>query len=62
MGMDYSAVNANLVRAELWSDQLKEILQDRLQGTKYVRWLSGFPDGNQFRKNDFSPQTQITGF
>jgi hypothetical protein len=48
MGMDYSAVNANLVRAELWSDQLKEILKDRLQGTKYVRWLSGFPDGNQF--------------
>lgn len=47
-GMDYSAVNANLVRAELWSDQLKDILQDRLQGTKYVRWLSGFPDGNQF--------------
>ncbi len=48
MGMDYSAVNANLVRAELWSDQLKEILQDKLQGTKYVRWLNGFPDGNQF--------------
>ena len=48
MGMDYTTVNANLVRAELWSDQLKEILQDRLQGTKYVRWLSGFPDGNQF--------------
>lgn len=48
MGMDYNAVNTNLVRAELWSDQLKEILQDRLQGTKYVRWLSGFPDGNQF--------------
>lgn len=48
MSMNYDAVNANLVRAELWSDQLKEILQDRLQGTKYVRWLSGFPDGNQF--------------
>jgi hypothetical protein len=48
MGMDYSAVNANLVRAELWSDQIKEILKDKLQGTKYVKWLSGFPDGNQF--------------
>lgn len=47
MGMDYSTVNANLVRAELWSDQLKEILRDRLQATKYVRWLSNFPDGNQ---------------
>lgn len=47
-GMDYTAVNNNLVRAELWSDQLKEILKDRLQGTSYVRWLNGFPDGNQF--------------
>jgi len=46
--MNYDAVNANLVRSELWSDQIKEILLDRLQGTKYVRWLSGFPDGNQF--------------
>ncbi len=48
MSMDYTAVSANLVRAELWSDQLKEILQDRLQGTKYVRWLSNFPDGDTF--------------
>lgn len=48
MGMDYGTVNTNLVRAEVWSDQLKEILLDRLQGTKYVKWLSGFPDGNQF--------------
>jgi hypothetical protein len=46
MSFDYSTVNAHLVRAELWSDQLKDILQDRLQGTKYVRWLSNFPDGN----------------
>jgi len=46
MGFDYNTVNEHLVRAELWSDQLKEILKDRLQGTKYVRWLSNFPDGN----------------
>jgi len=46
MSFDYSTVNTHLVRAELWSDQLKDILQDRLQGTKYVRWLSNFPDGN----------------
>ena len=48
MGMDFSAVNTNLVRAELWSDQIKEILKDKLQGTKYVKWLSGFPDGTTF--------------
>ena len=47
MSMNYDAVNANLVRSELWSDQIKEILLDRLQGTKYVRWLNGFPDGTQ---------------
>jgi hypothetical protein len=46
MSFDYNTVNTHLVRAEIWSDQLKEILQDRLQGTKYVRWLSNFPDGN----------------
>jgi hypothetical protein len=48
MSFDYSTVNANLVRAELWSDQIKEILKDKLQGTKYVKWLSDFPDGNTF--------------
>lgn len=46
MSFDYNTVNTHLVRAELWSDQLKDILQDRLQGMKYVRWLSNFPDGN----------------
>lgn len=46
MSFDYSTVNTHLVRAELWSDQLKDILKDRLQGMKYVRWLANFPDGN----------------
>ena len=47
-GMDYSKVNENLVRAELWSAELKDVLQEQLMGTRYVRMLSGFPDGNQF--------------
>lgn len=47
-GHDFDLVNTNLVRSELWSGQLKDILLDRLQGTRYVRWLTGFPDGNQF--------------
>jgi len=47
-GMDYTKVNENLVRAELWSAELKDVLQEQLMGTKYVRMLSGFPDGNQF--------------
>jgi len=47
-GVDYAKVNENLVRAELWSSELKDVLQEQLMGTKYVRMLSGFPDGNQF--------------
>jgi hypothetical protein len=37
-----------LIRAELWSNQLKEELQDELQAQKYVRFLSDFPDGDTF--------------
>ena len=47
-GIDSAKVNEHLVRTELWSAELKDILQEQLQGTKYVRMLSGFPDGNQF--------------
>lgn len=47
-GMDFSAVNANLVRTELWSDQLKDVLKDMLQGQKYVNWMTNFPDGTTF--------------
>jgi len=47
-GFNYSAVETNLVRAELWSSQIKDVLLERLMGDKYVRWLSGFPDGTQF--------------
>lgn len=47
-GVDYAKVNDHLVRTELWSSELKDILQEQLMGTKYVRMLNGFPDGNQF--------------
>jgi hypothetical protein len=47
-GLDYSKVSEHLVRTELWSSELKDILQEQLMGTKYVRMLNGFPDGNQF--------------
>jgi len=38
--------SAHLIRSSVWSNNLKEILTDELQGTKYVDWLSDFPDGN----------------
>lgn len=33
-----------LIRAELWSNQLKDVLTDELQAQQYVDWIS-FPDG-----------------
>jgi hypothetical protein len=38
----------HLTRSEIWSSQLKEVLEDELQATTYVNWLSEFPDGDQF--------------
>lgn len=33
-----------LIRSEVWSAQLKEVLREDLEGTKYVNWID-FPDG-----------------
>lgn len=38
----------HLIRSEVWSTQIKEVLEDELQGMKYVNWLNEFPDGNTF--------------
>lgn len=45
-GMDYSKVNENLVRSEIWANELKDVLQERLMADGMVRWLQNFPDGN----------------
>lgn len=37
-----------LIRSELWSQQLKEILQEELMAQQYVNWLTEFPDGTTF--------------
>lgn len=36
-----------LIRSEIWSSQLKDVLQDELMANSYVRWLTDFNDGNQ---------------
>lgn len=46
-GMDSTASDL-LIRAEVWSTELKDILTDILQGQKYVNWMSNFPDGTTF--------------
>ncbi len=40
--------SALLTRSEIWSSQLKEVLQDELNAQGWVNWLSEFPDGDQF--------------
>ncbi len=47
-GHDYSAVSTHLVRTELWSDQLKDVLKDILMGQRFVNWMTNFPDGTTF--------------
>ena len=38
-------VSANLIRSNLWSRQIKELLLDDLNAMKFVRIISDFPDG-----------------
>lgn len=39
------ATNEHLIRSDVWSRQIKELLLDDLMGTKYVKILTDFPDG-----------------
>lgn len=44
-----STVNTSyLIRANVWSNQIKDVLLDQLNAQNYVRWLTDFPDGTTF--------------
>ena len=43
-----TATSDLLIRAELWSNELKETLKDNLYATGWVDVLDGFPDGDTF--------------
>lgn len=43
-----TANSQHLIRSEIWSNELKDILQDEMFAQQYVRMLSGFPDGDTF--------------
>jgi hypothetical protein len=45
--MDSNQVSL-LTRSEIWAQDLKEIIKDELDGQRYVRWLTEFPDGTTF--------------
>jgi hypothetical protein len=38
----------HLIRSEIWSNELKEVLEDDLFARQYVRWMTEFPDGDTF--------------
>ena len=38
--------NDHLIRSNLWSSKIKEVLEDELMGTKYVDMITDFPDGD----------------
>lgn len=44
-----TAQMGDLTRGEVWSAQLKQILEDNLMGMSYVNWMSDFPDGDTFK-------------
>ena len=41
-----TGANDHLIRSNLWSNQLKEVLLDELMGTRYVDMITDFPDGD----------------
>ena len=38
-----------IIRSEVYSSELKDILRDEMQAQRYVRMLDGFPDGDTFK-------------
>lgn len=40
--------NDHLIRSSLWSQQLKDVLEDELMAMSYVKMLTEFPDGDTF--------------
>lgn len=43
-----TATSERLIRDELWSNELKEILRDELDAQRWVHWMTEFPDGDTF--------------
>ena len=41
-----AASNEHLIRSNLWSSQIKEVLEDELFAMKYVDIVTDFPDGD----------------
>lgn len=48
-GFSY-ANNEHLVRANLWSNKIKEVLEDELLAMQFVDMVEDFPDGDTINK------------
>ena len=51
-----------LERTAVWSNQLKEILDDELMAMQYVNWMSDFPDGDTFNIPTINDQAQVDNY
>lgn len=58
----------HVIRSNLWSSEIKDVLYSELMGLKYIKWLEQFPDGDTFNIpsvgtleiNDYVEGNQIT--
>lgn len=41
-----TTANEHLIRSQLWSAQIKDVLEEELFAMKYVDWITDFPDGD----------------
>lgn len=68
MAGNTTANTGDLIRPDVWSAELKEILREELQAMKYVDWRADFPDGETFHvpqiadaiTDDYTEDTEIT--
>lgn len=68
MAGNLTSNTGQLIRTDVWSAELKEILREELQAMKYVDWRADFPDGDKLHipqiadaiSDDYTEDTQIT--
>ena len=49
--------NSSLVRTNIWSNEIKDVLQEELQLDSHVRWITDFPDGDTLNVPTLSEMT-----
>lgn len=49
--------NSDLIRSNLWSNEIKDVLQEELQLDRHVRWITEFPDGDTLNIPTLSEMT-----